>query len=88
MLYLDDACKTFGIEPITPHDFRHTYVTICLERGIDIHVVQKRVHHAMLSTTERYDHTFRIVDNNPADDIFDKYNEAPKNIVKLNLKQA
>lgn len=72
------ACKAVGIETVNQHDFRHTYITMSLEMGEDIFNVQKRVHHASVEATRRYDHTFRIINGNPADDIFAKYNKEDK----------
>lgn len=86
---LNKACKAVGIEEINQHDFRHTYITMSLEMGEDIFNVQKRVHHSSVEATRRYDHTFRIINGNPADDIFAKYNQNNQdNIITLPVQKC
>jgi site-specific recombinase XerD len=67
--------KKTGIEAnsISPHCFRHTYITNSLEMGCDIEDVQDRVGHADIGSTRRYDHTHRIIKNNPADELANKF---------------
>lgn len=60
-------------DSISPHCFRHTYITKSLEMGCSIEDVQDRVGHADISTTRRYDHTRRIINNNPADEMAQIY---------------
>lgn len=58
------------------HDIRHTYITKSLEQGQNIYDVAKRVGHAQISTTQRYDHSNRILIDNPAEAF---YNEVINN---------
>jgi site-specific recombinase XerD len=62
------VAKEAGLDEssISPHCFRHTYITKSLDLGCDISDIQDRVGHSSISTTRRYDHTQRILKNNPA----------------------
>lgn len=44
-----------GIEPISPHDFRRTFVTRLLENNVDINIVRELVGNRDIKTTCRYD---------------------------------
>lgn len=73
----DDAYKAVGLPDTTRiHDLRHTYITKSLELGLDIYDVSKRVGHANIDITRRYDHSFRIFNNNPAETFFDELRES------------
>lgn len=66
--------KEAGIdESISPHDFRHTYTTKSLDMGCALEDVQDRLGHSDIKTTRRYDHTRRILKDNPADSIMELY---------------
>lgn len=55
-----------GSEDISPHVFRHTFITQALELGAKLEDVQDMVGHASIDTTRRYDHTSRILTRSPA----------------------
>jgi site-specific recombinase XerD len=44
-----------GIDECAPHDFRRTFATNLLDRGIDVLTVQYALGHSNLATTQRYD---------------------------------
>lgn len=44
-----------GLEECSPHDFRRTFATNMLDRGIDVLTVQYALGHSNLATTQRYD---------------------------------
>jgi integrase/recombinase XerD len=44
-----------GIEECAPHDFRRTFATNMLDRGVDVLTVQYALGHTNLATTQRYD---------------------------------
>lgn len=72
----EDAYKAVGLPDTTRiHDLRHTYITKSLEMGLDIYDVSKRVGHANIGTTRKYDHSFRIFNDNPAETFFDSLTE-------------
>jgi len=43
--------KITAIEPFTPHQLRHTFITLCHEAGIDVKVTQDMAGHADIRTT-------------------------------------
>lgn len=72
----EDAYKAVGLPDTTRiHDLRHTYITKSLELGLDIYDISKRVGHANIGTTKKYDHSFRIFNDNPAETFFESLNE-------------
>lgn len=69
-----DIAEEAGLDKstISPHCFRHTYVTESLNLGIPIQDVADLVGHADISTTRRYAHTNNILTHNPAQAFEDK----------------
>lgn len=49
-----------GIEGVTPHSLRRTYITLLLEYGVDLNTVRGLIGHSNIMTTARYDQ--RVVD--------------------------
>lgn len=47
--------KRAGVERITCHALRRTYVTLALDAGVDVRDVQRGARHASMETTMRYD---------------------------------
>lgn len=60
---LDHLCEDAGVTRITPHDLRRTCATHLLADGVPIADVAKHLNHASVSTTMRYDHRRRSLDN-------------------------
>lgn len=52
---IQKRCRKAGIPPATPHDFRRTFITRLLEKGVDLLTVQALAGHAQPETTVRYD---------------------------------
>ena len=72
---IKDVAKEAGLDvkAISPHCFRHTYITKSLNLGCSLEDVQDRVGHSDISTTRRYDHTKRLIEGNPADELANLY---------------
>lgn len=48
-------CEEAGVEPLSPHDTRRTYITGLLDAGVDIKTVADMVGHSKIETTGHYD---------------------------------
>lgn len=44
-----------GVEPLTPHDMRRTFISDLLDEGVDLATVSRQVGHSSVQTTARYD---------------------------------
>lgn len=57
---LSDIAKTLNIsQSISPHKWRHTYATMCLQNGANLEFVRKTLGHSNLQTTQKYLHIER-----------------------------
>jgi integrase len=52
-------------QTISPHSFRHGYITDLLHAGVPLRDIQYAAGHAAPSTTERYDHAKLDIDRHP-----------------------
>lgn len=52
---IDRRAKQAGIEHLTPHDLRRSFVSDLLDSGVDISTVAGMAGHAQVETTRRYD---------------------------------
>ncbi|EJQ9335739.1 site-specific integrase [Salmonella enterica] len=50
-------CETAGIPPYTIHELRHSFATILVESGADIHMVKELLGHSTVKVTEIYVHS-------------------------------
>lgn len=62
-----------GADTISPHSFRHTFATLARQGGIDLHDISDMMGHSDVSTTKRYEHSDRVVNNHPADMLTDLF---------------
>ena len=57
---LSDIAKKLKIsQSISPHKWRHTYATMCLQNGANLEFVRKTLGHSNLQTTQKYLHLER-----------------------------
>ena len=62
-------------DTISPHTLRHTFATQCIGMGTPIQDVQQLMGHASINTTELYNHSFNIINNDPAEKLTSMYND-------------
>lgn len=62
-------------ETISPHTLRHTFATQCIGMGTPIQDVQQLMGHSSINTTELYNHSFDIINNNPAEKLTTMFND-------------
>ena len=62
-------------DTISPHTLRHTFATQCIGMGTPIQDVQQLMGLASINTTELYNHSFNIINNNPAEKLTSMYND-------------
>ncbi len=55
LLIVQKRAREAGVEPFSPHDFRRTFCSDLLMRGVDLVTVQKLAGHASPVTTAKYD---------------------------------
>jgi integrase/recombinase XerD len=51
-----DSAEQASIKNLSPHDLRRTFITMLLERGVDINSVRQLAGHSGIQTTALYDH--------------------------------
>jgi len=59
--------RAAGLEDVTPHSLRHTFVTLALDGGATLRQVQAAARHADPKTTVRYDRHRQNLDDSAAD---------------------
>lgn len=53
------TCKRAGIDPIRIHDFRHSYVAMLINKGVDIYTIKELLGHDTINTTlNTYGHLY------------------------------
>lgn len=65
------CAKAAGIEQVTPHGLRRTFITILRRRGVPLKELQSAVVHESGSTTERYDKAAMAAQNSPGEGLRD-----------------
>lgn len=70
------VCRRAGLDAsdISPHSFRHTFVTEALEMGVAHDDVAKLVGHSNTETTKRYDHTRKVIQSNVSETLDKMFN--------------
>lgn len=58
-----------GAETISPHSFRHTFATLSRQEGVNLNDISDMMGHSDVATTKRYEHSDRVVNNHPAEEL-------------------
>ncbi|MEU8362299.1 tyrosine-type recombinase/integrase [Nonomuraea sp. NPDC048882] len=58
--------RAAGVAEVSPHGIRHSVLTLLLDKGYPLHVVQDLAGHADPRTTRRYDRARESLDRSPA----------------------
>lgn len=61
--------RAAGVPQVSPHGIRHSVITLLLDKGYPLHVVQDFAGHADPRTTRRYDRARESLDRSPAYDL-------------------
>lgn len=62
------AVEAVGLDGLTFHELRHTYVSLCAAAGLDLYEVSKRAGHSSAAfTADRYRHLYESADDAYAD---------------------
>ena len=68
---LKKVCKLAKVDkPISPHELRHTYATVCISQGVNVLAVSKRMGHSSIEQTYKYVHLLKDVESE-ADEILE-----------------
>ena len=60
------VARAASVPEVSPHGIRHSVITLLLDRGHPLHVVQDFAGHADPRTTRRYDRARESLDRTPA----------------------
>ena len=71
---LKRICQRANIDkPISPHELRHTYATLCLSQGVSLLALSKQMGHANMQETHRYIHLLKKEEEQAQEIIEDLY---------------
>ena len=60
----DNNCKKIGVDIFRIHDFRHSFVSLCIEKSIPINIISNYIGHENVSTTwDTYGHLYQDSQN-------------------------
>jgi integrase/recombinase XerD len=63
--------RAAGLDQVTPHALRRTYITLLERRGVDLRDLQTAVSHASVTTTERYQKASKAAGQAPGERLVD-----------------